>query len=82
MKLKEIEPQLFEELEKELKGLKKNHIVDTIIDLGGHCALVYECLECMYHRGRFVMPITYKWRRELTHWYMEYIREESKKWRK
>ena len=80
MKLKELTNEVFHEIESELRDLKVKRYVDDIKSQGWE-ALVYECLECMYYRGKYVMPKTYEYRRELVKWYEEHIKIKIKNWR-
>ena len=76
----EVTSKMLQEIEEELRDLKIKKYVDTIKSQGW-VPLVYECLECMFHRGRHVMPKTYEYRRALTKWYREKITYIMKCWR-
>lgn len=82
MKYKELTNDIINECIKELKDLKKADYVNKTEALTGKIGLVYCCLENMYYRGRFVFPKTYEYRRELTKYYLDYIKNEAKRWRK
>lgn len=71
--------EMLKEIESELRDLKKKSYVDTIKSQGW-LPLVYECLECLYYRGKLVMPKTYKYRKELVKWYKEQIAYKYKCW--
>lgn len=82
MKYKELTPQIINECIKELRDLKKTDYVNKTEALTGKIGLIYCCLECMYYIGKYMFPTTYKYRRELTKYYLDYMNNEAKIWRK
>ena len=82
MKYKELTTQIINECIKELRDLKKTDYVNKTEDLTGRMGLVYCCLENMHCRGQYMFPTTYKYRRELTKYYLDYVNKRAKFWRK
>lgn len=81
-KLKEITDDVWKAIKKELYLNKKKACLDTLIDLQGWHGLEKQALEEMFAHGRYKYPITYKYRRELTKSYLNYVKEWAKNWRK
>lgn len=81
MKYKELTSEIINECISELRDLKKSDYVNKTEALTGRIGLIYCCLECMYYRGKYMFPITYKYRRELTKYYLDYIKNQAKRWR-
>lgn len=82
MKYKELTPQIINECIKELRDLKEADYVNKTESLAGSIGLIYCCLECMHYRGKYMFPTTYKYRRELTKYYLDYMHTQAKMWRK
>ena len=81
MKYKELTVEIINDCIKELRDLKKADYVNKTEALTGEIGLVYCCLEYMYFRGKYMFPLTYKYRRELTKYVLDYMKEEAKRWR-
>ncbi len=81
MKYKELTVAIINDCIKELRDLKKADYVNKTEALTGRIGLVYCCLENMYFRGKYMFPLTYKYRRELTKYLLDYMKEEAKRWR-
>ena len=64
----------------ELYENKVKKYVDAIIDMQGCMGIVYQLLEEMYYHGKLKYPNTYKYRKELSRYYKEYVRQQSKRW--
>ena len=81
MKHKELTTDILNDCIKELRNLKKTEWVNKTEDLVGRIGLIYCCLENMHYRGKYMFPITYKYRRELTKYVLNYMHTEAKRWR-
>ena len=81
MKYKELTNDILNDCIKELRYLKETEYVNKTEALTGTLGLIYCCLENMYYRGRHMFPITYKYRRELTKYVLDYMKEQAKCWR-
>ena len=81
MKNKELTIEIINDCIQELRDLKKSDYINKTEALTGRIGLIYCCLENMYFRGKYIFPLTYKYRRELTKYILEYMNEEAKKWR-
>ena len=82
MKYKELTNEIIKKCIQELRDLKKSDYVNKTEALTGQIGLIYCCLENMYYRGKYMFPITYKYRRELTKYYLDYMNNQAKVWRK
>lgn len=81
MRYKELTHEIIQKCINELYDNKKKKYVDIIVDMQGHIGLVYQVLDEMCYHGRFCYPLTYKYRRELSRYYLNMIKEETKKWK-
>lgn len=80
-KLKELTSNIIWECVDELRIHKKKKCVDDLIDLQGLTGLIYQVLEEMHYHGKCMYPKTYEYRRELTKYYIDSIKNRAKFWR-
>ncbi len=81
MKYKELTNDILNDCIQELRNLKETQYVNKTEALTGTIGLIYCCLENMHYRGKYMFPLTYKYRRELTKYVLDYMKEEAKRWR-
>lgn len=81
-KYKEITDDVWKQIKKELYLNKKKFALDILVEMQGYHGLEYQALSEMYAHGRYKYPITYKYRRELTKSFKDYVNNWAKTWRK
>lgn len=82
MKYKELTNEIIKKCIQELRDLKKADYVNKTEALTGSMGPIYCCLDNMACRGKYMFPITYKYRRELTKYYLDYMNNQAKVWRR
>ena len=82
MPYKNITNTIIKECIDELYHNKVRKYVNAVDEMLGRVGLIYLALEEMNSHGKFVYPVTYKYRKELTNYYLSNIKKRAKWWRK
>lgn len=80
-KLKVLTSDIINECINELYDCKAKKFLDDIAELQGQIGLIHLALEEMHYHGKLIYPKTYEYRRELTKYYIDSIKNRSKFWR-